>query len=280
MDKDKRLGEVIRVQKRQNNFVMMDKGFLENVNLSWKAKGILAYLLSKPDNWRVIIGNLINNSTDGKTAVYNGLKELGEHGHYEKTPIRDEKGIFVRWDSVILEIPEMQKAETLENSGVYPLPGFPEMDKPEMENPFMDNPPLINNYINNNDFNNNHVSQSVTDGHDLTETIKQNIDYHSFTISHAADIELIDEIILIMVDCMLSKGEYVRIRSEDKPRELVKSVLLKLDYWNIEHAVAQFKGITKPITDKQRYLLSLLYNSKAETTSHMTNLVISDLHEQ
>jgi len=137
---------------------------------------------------------------------------------------------------------------------------------------------LYNNQNNKSQNNNNQSSQSVNS--DLTETIKQNIDYHSFTISHAADIELIDEIILIMIDCMLSKGEYVRIKGEDKPRELVKSVLLKLDYWNIEHAVAQFKGITKPITDKQRYLLSLLYNSKAETASHMTNLVISDLHEQ
>ena len=45
---DKRLDEVIRVRKRPNNFVMIDKTFLEDDRLSFKAKGILAYLLSKP----------------------------------------------------------------------------------------------------------------------------------------------------------------------------------------------------------------------------------------
>ena len=51
MSEDKRLNEVIRVQKRPSSFVMMDKSFLEDTRLSYKAKGILAYLLSKPDNW-------------------------------------------------------------------------------------------------------------------------------------------------------------------------------------------------------------------------------------
>ncbi len=50
MNEDKRLNEIIRVKKCQNNFVMMDKTFLEDTRLSFKAKGILAYLLSKPDN--------------------------------------------------------------------------------------------------------------------------------------------------------------------------------------------------------------------------------------
>ncbi len=76
MSEDKRLNEIIRVKKCQNNFVMMDKTFLEDTRLSFKAKGILAYLLSKPDNWKVIVGNLVNSSTDGKKAIYSGLKEL------------------------------------------------------------------------------------------------------------------------------------------------------------------------------------------------------------
>ncbi|GHU76592.1 hypothetical protein FACS1894188_09350 [Clostridia bacterium] len=38
MSGDKRLNEVIRVQKRPNSFITMDKGFVENPNLSWKAK--------------------------------------------------------------------------------------------------------------------------------------------------------------------------------------------------------------------------------------------------
>ena len=76
MAEDKKQNEIIRIQKKRNNFVMMDKGFLNDDRLSFKAKGILAYLLFKPDNWKVIIKDLINHAKDGKKAVYNGLREL------------------------------------------------------------------------------------------------------------------------------------------------------------------------------------------------------------
>ena len=106
MSEDKRLNEVIRVQKRPSNFVMMDKSFLEDIRLSYKAKGILAYLLSKPDNWKVIVGNLVNYSTDGKASVYAGLKELKECGYYEKIPIRNKQGTRItRWESTVYEVP-------------------------------------------------------------------------------------------------------------------------------------------------------------------------------
>lgn len=105
MSQDKRLDEVIRVRKRPSNFVMMDKSFLEDTRLSYKAKGILAYLLSKPDNWKVIIGNLVNYSTDGKASVYAGLKELKDCGYYKKTPVRNEQGNRItRWESTVYEI--------------------------------------------------------------------------------------------------------------------------------------------------------------------------------
>lgn len=96
MGEDKRLNEIIRVQKRHSNFVLLDKSFLEDTRLSYKAKGILAYLLSKPDNWKVIVGNLVNYSADGKASVYAGLKELRECGYYQKVPIRNDKGHYFR----------------------------------------------------------------------------------------------------------------------------------------------------------------------------------------
>ncbi|UZM97330.1 hypothetical protein OL548_19285 [Lysinibacillus sp. MHQ-1] len=41
---------IYRVVKN-DNFVVLDKGFLNNDQLSWKAKGLLAYMLSLPDDW-------------------------------------------------------------------------------------------------------------------------------------------------------------------------------------------------------------------------------------
>ena len=151
MSEDKRLDEVIRVKKSPNSFVTMDKSFLEDSRLSYKAKGILAYLLSKPDNWKVIVGNLVNYSADGKASVYAGLKELKECGYYEKVPIRNERGTrIIRWESTIYENPslssslftESQEVEkrdvkgkkSTENSAFSLLPNFQEIENLEIEN--------------------------------------------------------------------------------------------------------------------------------------------------
>lgn len=40
---------IIRVEKHTKNFVILNKVFLEDKRLSFKSKGILTYLLSKPD---------------------------------------------------------------------------------------------------------------------------------------------------------------------------------------------------------------------------------------
>ena len=143
MSDDRKLNEVIRVQKQPCSYVMMDKGFLENAAMSWKAKGLLAYLLSKPDSWKVIVGDVVKHATDGKTAVYNGLAELGRHGHFERSPVRNKYGAFDHWESTVYELP---KATNPDIAPSYPLPGFPEMDNPDMDNPDMGNRERSNNY--------------------------------------------------------------------------------------------------------------------------------------
>lgn len=124
---------------------MMDKTFLEDTRLSYKAKGILAYLLSKPDNWKVIIGNLVNSSADGKASVYAGLKELKECGYYQKLPIRDEKKRkIVRWESTIYENPAL---EMIKNSRDSLLTDFQEIENLDVENLYIENRERNNNYI-------------------------------------------------------------------------------------------------------------------------------------
>lgn len=272
MSEDKRLNEVIRVQKRPNNFVMMDKSFLEDTKLSYKAKGILAYLLSKPDNWKVIVGNLVNYSTDGKASVYAGLKELKECGYYEKVPVRNEQGTRItRWESTVYEIP------------LSLLTDFQEIENLEIENQFIENREH-NNIYNTNKLNisNNHVQscQNETDRQAAIQPtlslVHGNIDYASLKIIHADDMELIDEFVSIILDALLSQSKTIRINGEDKPRELVRSSLLKLTYADIEHVLWQFKKHGERIKKKQRYILSMLYHSPMERAAHYTNWVQAD----
>lgn len=275
MSEDKRLDEVIRVRKRPNNFVMIDKTFLEDERLSFKAKGILAYLLSKPDNWKVIVGNLVKFSKDGKSAVYAGLKELKECGYYVKTPIRNEDGTRIsRWESTVYEVPDSL------------LSDFQEIDNEEIENQYLENRERNNNYYNNKlNINNNHVSLSVREEDKTDETdeknsventlevIHDNIGYEQLRQSNPEDMGLIDEFVNVMLDTLLSKNGVVRINGEEKPRALVQSQIMKVGYDDILLVLMQFRQHKERIQKKRQYILSMLYHAPMERNAHYTNLV-------
>ncbi|MBR4026800.1 MAG: hypothetical protein IKJ01_04495 [Lachnospiraceae bacterium] len=326
MSEDKKLNEIIRVQKRPKRFVVMDKTFLEDSRLSFKAKGILAYLLSKPDDWKVVVGNLVNYSADGKSAVYAGLRELKEYGYYEKVPVRNEQGTrIIRWESVVYEVPrsllnddieaeetehiedvhqeqdeqprqqELQKqleveeclseqseqvqAKVVQNSEVSLYADFQKVENEHQQNCLRNN----NYYTNNLHKLNENIMSSQTEYRqpkvDVDSTISlvhENIGYKSFKIAHADDIGLIDEFVNIMVDALLSQNETVRIRGENKPKQLVKSNLMKLTYGHVEHVLWQFKEYAKRIKKKQQYILSMLYTAPMEFNAHYTNCVQAD----
>lgn len=275
MSEDKRLDEVIRVRKRPDNFVMIDKTFLEDERLSFKAKGILAYLLSKPDNWKVIVGNLVKFSKDGKSAVYAGLKELKECGYYVKTPIRNEDGTRIsRWESTVYEVPDSL------------LSDFQEIENQEIENQYLENRERNNNYYNNKlNINNNHVSLSVREEDKTDETdeknsventlevIHDNIGYEQLRQTNPEDMGLIDEFVNVMLDTLLSKNGVVRINGEEKPRALVQSQIMKVGYDDILLVLMQFRQHKERIQKKRQYILSMLYHAPMERNAHYTNLV-------
>jgi len=121
---------IFRTMKNQDNpFVMMDRRPIENPTLSWKAKGILAYLLSRPDNWTVRIGDLVKRSTDKAFAIRAAIKELSDAGHLSRRAERDEQGRFLRYVLEVYELPFTGQ----------PLRGFPQADNPQAGNLSLNN---------------------------------------------------------------------------------------------------------------------------------------------
>ena len=54
----------IRIEKG-NNFTVFENELLQNPNLSLKAKGLLAYMLSLPDDWDYSISGLATKCKEG-----------------------------------------------------------------------------------------------------------------------------------------------------------------------------------------------------------------------
>lgn len=78
--------------KRKSNFTILNNNVLRDSRLSLKAKGLLALMLSFPDDWHFREGHLGSLSADGRDAHRSGLKELQAAGYIERVQLRDKAG--------------------------------------------------------------------------------------------------------------------------------------------------------------------------------------------
>ena len=68
--------EFVRVEKTKN-YTVIHNQFLKRKDLSWKAKGILAYVLSLPDDWNINLNELMKHATDGEASLdFKVLKKM------------------------------------------------------------------------------------------------------------------------------------------------------------------------------------------------------------
>ena len=72
------------VVKKKENFTTIHNNLILDESISWKAKGILIYMLSKPVGWKYKSSEIAKNATDGRDSVRNGLKELVENGYISR----------------------------------------------------------------------------------------------------------------------------------------------------------------------------------------------------
>ena len=72
---------IIRVVRHETNFTVIDNACLRDCTLSFKATGLLAYLLSMPDEWTPRRDQLSEVKTDGVASIRAALKELTDAGY-------------------------------------------------------------------------------------------------------------------------------------------------------------------------------------------------------
>ena len=90
----------------RGSFTTLSNATLCDTRLSWEARGLLAYLLSKPDNWVVNVKHLMNESPSaGRDKIYSMLKELEALGYLTQERHRDESGHWAETERVVHEIP-------------------------------------------------------------------------------------------------------------------------------------------------------------------------------
>ena len=66
------------VVKKKTDYTVISNVFLRDERLSLKSKGLLAYVLSLPNDWVLYVSELANHHKDGISAIYSAFKELTE----------------------------------------------------------------------------------------------------------------------------------------------------------------------------------------------------------
>ena len=148
MCKAKKNKRILRVANRKQ-FAVISNVTLQDTRLSWKARGVLAYLLSLPDDWVIIVEDLVSRAPDGVDSLRAGLKELEKFGYISKRRTRDEAGKITGTEWFVHEEPQMENPD-MDNSGTesakIDIESKPQTEKPYMENPRLENPRLLNTH--------------------------------------------------------------------------------------------------------------------------------------
>lgn len=102
---------IIRVNKNKDNpYLIMNKTGLNDKNLSLKAKGLLCYFLSLPDDWKIYENELVNHHKDGRDSIRSSIKELIDNGYIERKRLRSDKGYLGGYEYIVYEIPKNGKS--------------------------------------------------------------------------------------------------------------------------------------------------------------------------
>ena len=104
----------------KGKYTVLNNGIFRDENLSAKSLGILAKMLSLPDNWEFSVTGLCSIfKKDGIDSIRNGLKELEQNGYLVRNRVRDESG-------------KLTSAE-------WTVSDQPMLGKPMLENPMLEN---------------------------------------------------------------------------------------------------------------------------------------------
>jgi len=121
------------------------------------------------------------------------------------------------------------------------------------------------------------VGQDVDERNRYRDFLERQLEYDILLENHPYDHETLEEMISLVIDTVCSKRQYIRVAGDDKPKEVVKSQLLKLTHEHIEYVLSSFKDNASKVRNIKQYLLASLYNAPMTISSYYDALVRHDM---
>lgn len=111
--------------KKERDYTVVDNVYLQDVNLSWKARGLFTYLLSLPEDWQIHLEEIEKHAPDGRDSLRAAVRELKDRGYMVLSQKKDAKGKFSHNEIEIIERPDSPQTG-------FPSTGFPSPDNPKL----------------------------------------------------------------------------------------------------------------------------------------------------
>lgn len=148
-------GATIHNVRLDSQFTMTVNSTPEDPRLSWAAKGLLWYILTREKSWKVYVWQLAkiyagDRKGNKKDAIQEMLRELRAAGYVNYTKYRDEEGKWChRYDVYPMPMENFQKMTPhIPKSSTEQKPEdfqkkIPERDLPALDDPAPDDPVLL-----------------------------------------------------------------------------------------------------------------------------------------
>ncbi len=120
----------IKRARRTHGYTTVNNAGALDPSLSWEAAGVLFYLLTRPDDWEVMVSQLTKFRAGGRDRMQRIMGELRAAGFAKLTYERDGRGRIVSTYYSIADAPELHREGDSTESGKTRETGKPSDGKP------------------------------------------------------------------------------------------------------------------------------------------------------
>ena len=267
-----------RVNKNVN-YTVMSNHHLQDKRLSLKAKGLLSYMLSLPDDWDYSLKGLTTGCKDGLDSVRTAVLELEEHGYVRRQKVRNARGQIIDYDYQVYESPVEDipavpgddnstpppSTSSNQKSGVKPC-SSPFLDFPNLAEPNLEKATQQNTNKQNTKRQSTNLSGQTAETEDFDHMAtrvraefreKLEIDILAKRYTPEMLEELLDNIVEMY--CCPLRTQYI-----GKQAQTTKAIRLRLDKLTSQHVEYIFDvmaNTTQPIKNIMAYLRTTILNA-------------------